>query len=201
VSYDSDVLDAVRDSFSAISMDTPAGDIAASGRSRRRRRRAKLVVTGLATAGLLVAVPALAGSSRPDAPGGAPLSLAAFTVVKNSDGTATLTLTKGQTFDTNALRQELAQAGVPAVVNVGRTCVNQDSDGDQLDAVVNPQRDSDGGVVLIFTLSAMPQGSELSISRLADHTSWQLVNANAPLTCTSEGDSPESGNDQSQPAS
>jgi hypothetical protein len=188
MSNDSDVLDAIRDSFSGIWMDTPARDIVAGGRSRRRRRRTTLVVTGLAAAALLAAVPALAGSGHPEAPVGAPLSLAAFTVVKNPDGTATLTLTKGQTFNTNALKQELAQAGVPAVVNVGRTCVNQDKDGDQLDAVVNPQRDSDGGVVLIFTPSAMPNGSELSISRLADHTTWQLVNAHAPLTCTSEND-------------
>ena len=183
---DTDVLDKLSESLSGVHMDTPIETIVARGRSRQRRRRSHRVVTA-ATAALLVVLAVLSfGSHRttPPASTGTNIHLAAFTVVTNPNGTATLTLVKGVPLDADALRQKLAQAGVPAIVTVGRSCSNQVADSAALDHVVSVQQRTDGTVVMVITPSAMPSGSELSIGMFPTHKTWTLATTDAPLTCT-----------------
>jgi hypothetical protein len=162
-----DVQDGVKASMAGVHMRTPVEEIVAAGRSRRLRRRAGGLVAGAVVAG--VAVMALlpstptqtAPSVTASAAGPVHVHLAAFSVDTNPDGTVTM-LTKAQTLDPATLQRALAQAGIPAIIKVGGFC---DSTQKQrgLDAVVHAERRPDGTVMLIFTPSAMPRGTELSI--------------------------------------
>jgi hypothetical protein len=183
---DTDVLDQLSESLSGVHMDTPVETIIARGRSRQRRHRSRRIVTGAAGALVVVLAVLSFGShrTRPPASNRTNIHLTAFTVVTNSNGTATLTLIKGVRLDADALRQKLAQAGVPAVVTVGRSCSNQVADSAALDDVVSVQQRTDGTVVMVITPSAMPNGSELSIGVFPTHKTWTLATADAPLTCT-----------------
>jgi hypothetical protein len=189
---DNDVLEWVKDAVSEIHMNTPLEAIVTRGRSRRRRRLSGLAGTGVAIGlGLALAVSAFSGSRTvpsPDDAGSA--QLMGFTLVSNHNGTATLTLTKGQLPDPSVLRQQLAQAGVPAVVNVGSRCDSQGGDPPGLDQVITSQRLTNGDVILVIDPAAMPEGSELAIGFFTDSQTWNLVTAGAPLTCTSTPPSP-----------
>ncbi len=183
---DADVLDRLSESLSGVHMVLPVETIVARGRTRQRRQRSRRMVTG-ATAVVIVALAVLTFGghrSTPPASTGGNIHLAAFTLVANRDGTATLTLIKGVPIDAEALRQKLAQAGVPAVVTVGRACSNPVADSAALDQVVSVQPRTDGTVVMVITPSAMPNGTELSIGVFPTHKTWTLAAADAPLTCT-----------------
>ncbi len=185
--HETDVLDELKESLSGVHMDRPVEAIVARGRSHQRRQRSRRMLSGVAVALALVLVVVTVdhSGSTPRGSTGSGIHLAAFTVVTNTDGTATLTLVKGVPLDPNALRQKLEQAGVPAVVTLDRSCSNQVADSGALDRVVSVQRRTDGTVVLVITPSAMPAGSELSIGVFPTHKVWTLATAGAPLTCTS----------------
>ncbi len=189
---DNDVLEWVKDTMSQIHMDTPIEAIFTRGRSRRRRRLSGLAGAGVAIGlGLALAVSINGGSGTvPPRHVVSPAKLMAFTLVSRPDGTATLTLTKGQLPDPNDLRQQLAEAGVPAVVMVGSRCDSQGGDPSGLDQVVSSKRLTDGTVILVITPSAMPEGSELAIGFFSNGQTWNLVRVDAPLTCTSALPSP-----------
>ena len=189
---DNDVVDWVKDGMSEIHMHTPVEAIQDRGRSRRRRRFAGLAGAGVAIGlGLVLAVSGFMGSGSVPSPHAArPAQLMAFTLVSHPDGTATLRLTKGQIPDPSVLRQQLAQAGVPAVVMVGSRCDSQGGDPPGLDQVVSSKRLTDGTVILVITPSAIPEGSELAIGFFSNSQTWNLVAADAPLTCTSTAPSP-----------
>ncbi len=189
---DNDVLDWVKGGMSEIHMHTPVEAIRGRGRARRRRRFSRRAGAGVAIGlGLALAVSAFTGSGSAPSPHAArPAQLMAFTLVSHPDGTATLTLTKGQIPDPSVLRQQLAQAGVPAVVMVGSRCDSEGGDPPGLDEVVSSKRLMDGTVVLVITPSAIPQGSELAIGFFSNGQTWNLVAADAPLTCTSAAPSP-----------
>src|ERR1700690_3829277 len=182
---DTDVLDELRESLHGVHMDTPVEAIVAQGRSRQRRQRSRRILTGacMTLALVLAALTVNHSRSTPPPSTGNNIHLAAFTVVTSTDGTATLTLIKGVPLDADALRQKLAQAGVPAVVTVGRSCSNQVADSAALDNVVSVQPRTDGTVVMVITPEAMPNGSELSIGVFPTHKTWTLATASAPLTC------------------
>jgi hypothetical protein len=183
---ETDVLHELRESLEGVRMDTPIEAIVAQGRSRRRRRRSGRLLTGAAM-GLAVVLAVMIldhPGTTPPASTGNSIRLAAFTVVTNPDGTATLTLIKGVPLDADGLRQKLAQAGVPAVVTVGRSCSNQVADSAALDDVVSVHQRADGTVVMVITPSAMPSGSELSIGVFPTHKTWSLATAGVPLSCT-----------------
>jgi hypothetical protein len=190
---DNDVLEMVKESMSGVHMQTPVEAIVASGRIRRRRRLSGLAVAGVAVGlGLTLGVPAVSHSgTAPQSTSANPAQLAAFTLVSNPNGTATLTLTKGQALDPETLRQALEHAGVPALVKVGTFCHSQ-GQPTGLDRVLSSQRRADGTVVIVITPSAMPKGAELSIGYkpksvpgTKDRARFTLVTAGAPLTCSS----------------
>jgi hypothetical protein len=193
---DNEILEAVRIAQPRLDMDRPVETIIARGRVRRARRRSGLVAAGLTlSAAVVVGVAGFAGSSgsgaAPSQPGARQVQLAAFTVVKNPNGTATVTfpvVQANQLINPIALRQALANAGVPAIVTIGRTCSNTVGSAAELHSVVQvqgPSGPSSQTISVIITPSAMPAGTELSIGIYPHQRSWQLADANAPLTCTS----------------
>jgi hypothetical protein len=131
---DNEVLRAAGRSLSAIPLAEPpdAGAIMARGRGRRRRR-----LTGLGAVGTAVAAVAALGvagvfgggttpvnAAGTIAPVNAPgtIRTAAFTLVKDANGTAKLTLTQDQQFNPVALQQALRQDGIPALVRINTFC-------------------------------------------------------------------------------
>jgi hypothetical protein len=189
---DSDVLEWVENAMSEIHMSRPVEAIVARGRSRRRRRLSRLTGAGVAIGlgSALVASAFIGSGSLPSRHAVRPTQPMAFTLVSHPDGTASLTLTKGQIPNPRVLRQELEQAGVPAVVTVGSRCDSQGGDPPGLDQVISPKRLTDGSVILVITPSAMPEGSKLAIGFFPNGHTWNLVAADSDLICTSTPPSP-----------
>jgi len=185
---DNDVLWKIRDSVPRVHMDMPVDAIVARGRSRRRRRLAGLAGAG-AAAGVALTLGLtgiMSSGTTPPAATSHGAQLAAFTVVSGPDGTSTLTLRKGKQYrlDPGALRQALAQHGIPALVTVGSMCDSTPAP-EGLDQVLSTRRIADGTVVTTFNPAAMPAGSKLSIGYFQTHTAFALIDDGAPLTCSS----------------
>ena len=126
-----DVMYQVRESFSGLHMDTPVEQVWARSRARRRRRLTGLTAATAATAGAAAVIALTAGGAAPaparsgHAPSASPGSasqgsvrLAAFTVTNGPGDSTTLVLRKDAPLDPSALRQALAQHGIPALVTV-----------------------------------------------------------------------------------
>jgi hypothetical protein len=205
------VLSAVRDSISGLPL--PAAPrleaITARGRARRRRHLGGLsVVAAGACAALAVG---LAGGGGPAAgPGGrsgeaashdgAPsVQLAAFSVAAGPDGSTTLTLYPGQVANPNAVRQALAEHGIPAVVTAGEFCRTADQPAPGVGEVavfsgqqnLQPGQHPAGqgpGPVVIYG-SKIPAGVKLSIgyrqSSQEREISFTLIKVGEPLMCKS----------------
>ena len=204
---DSAVLSAVRDSISGLPM--PAAPrlqaITARGRARRRRCLGGLSIAGAgACAALAIGLAGGSGSVGP-APQHAPppAHLAAFSVVTGPGGTTTLTLYPRQVINPNAVRQALAEHGIPALVTAGKFCRTADQPPPGVGQVVVlphrtlqvisgqrplPAKTGGPGPIVIYG-SAIPRGVELSIGYRQDpqdrEISFTLIQAGAPLTCTS----------------
>ena len=185
---DNDVLWKIRDSVSGVHMDMPVDAIVARGRSRRRRRLSGLAGAGAAAGvALTLGLTGILSSGNTSPPAASPgAQLAAFTVVSGPDGTSTLTLRKGKQYrlDPGALRQALAQHGIPALVTVGSMC-DSTPEPEGLDQVLSTRRLADGTVVTTFNPAAMPAGSKLSIGYFQTYTVFSLIEDGAPLTCSS----------------
>jgi hypothetical protein len=195
-----DTLRQVRDSLSGVHMDTPPEAILARSRSRQHRRRAaKLSVAGLAASGALALglTGVLSASSNTPAPAAGTIHAAAFTLVRSTNGTATLTLNQDQVFDPTTLHQALAQDGIPALVQTGIYCTSNPappSDGvvsiDLPDGSPVPWSGRQSPVppdaVTVINPAAMPSGTELSFTYTnADRTlTGGLIYDNA-YTCGS----------------
>ena len=207
---DSAVLSAVRDSISGLPM--PAAPslqaITARGRSRQRRRLGGLSIASAgACAALAVGLAGGSGSAGPapqhETP---PVHLAAFSVAAGPGGTTTLTLYPRQVINPDAVRQALAEHGIPALVTAGKFCRTADQPSPGVGQVVVlphlrqvtggqppwPARTGGPGPIVIHG-SAIPRGVELSIGYRQDpqdrEISFSLIKAGAPLTCTSIPDS------------
>ena len=185
---DNDVLWKIRDSVSGLHMDMPVDAIVARGRARRRRRLSALAGAG-AAAGVALTLGLTgitsSGNTSPAVTSNS-AQLAAFTVVSGPGGTSTLTLRKGKQYrlDPGALRQALAQHGIPALVTVGSMC-DSNPEPAGLDQVLSTRRLADGTVVTTFNPAAMPAGSKLSIGYFPTRTEFALIEDGAPLTCSS----------------
>jgi hypothetical protein len=220
---DGAVLSAVRDSMSGLRMpEAPRLDaITARGRARRRRL-GSLSIAAAGACAALVAVAGLAagsGNAKPAVSAGhalqhqaVPARLAAFSVVTGPSGTTTLTLYPGQTINPDAVRQALADHGIPALVTAGQFCrtATQPAPGVG-DVVVIPPRPNQvvtsghpaggqpAGPTLTIYGSRIPSAVKLSIGYRQDpqnrEISFTLIMANAPLTCTSIPDNGPHGDD------
>jgi hypothetical protein len=212
---DSAVLSAVRDSISELPMPTAPRleAITARGRARRRHRLGALSLAGAGACAALVAGLASGGGAvaRPAQAGPAPqhhasaIRLAAFSVVAGPDGATTLTLYPGQVANPNAVRQALAEHGIPALVTAGQFCRTAVQPAPGVGDVVTfgatqgtggqPPRP---GPIVIYG-SRIPHGVELSIGYRQDsqdsEISFTLIVAGAPLTCTSIPDNGPHGDD------
>jgi len=217
---DSAVLTAVHDSISGVPMPTAPRleAIKARGRARRRRRLGGLSVAAAgACAALVVGLAGGAPAARPATQAGPSpqhhspgVHLVAFTVAAGPDGTTTLTLYPGQVADPNAVRQALADHGIPALVTAGEFCRTAVQPAPGVGGVVTLsgpgkiQIPTSGrpagrpGPIVIYG-SRIPSGVELSIGYRQDsqenEISFSLIVANAPLTCTSIPDLGPHGND------
>jgi len=207
---DGAVLSAVRDSISGLPMPMAPGleAIKARGRARRHRRVAGLSVAAAgACAALVVGVTGGAPAARPAQQAGpapahhaAVVHLVAFTVAAGPDGTTTLTLYPGQVANPDAVRQALAEHGIPALVTAGEFCrtavqpapgvgdVVTLSGPKQIQIPANGQPTTQPGPIVING-SNIPSGVELSIGYRQDsqqnEISFTLIVTGAPTTCTS----------------
>lgn len=98
-------------------------DLAARTYERhKRRRRAGFTGLGVACAAagtaLALGLTGVLGPSRPPAA----IRTASFTLIRNANGTATLTINPLELFDPAALQSDLAQYGIPATVTSGGFC-------------------------------------------------------------------------------
>ncbi|HET9116872.1 MAG TPA: hypothetical protein VFN75_02150 [Pseudonocardiaceae bacterium] len=131
--------------------------------------------------------------------GGVHIHLAAFSVDTNPDGTVTIQTTRDPVLDASALRQALAQAGVPALVTVGTACRTADpakAASTALSRVISRPQTWDGHTVFTVTPAAIPAGEKLSIGYFAASTATtegsqasegvyvNLVSDNAAPICT-----------------
>ena len=95
--------------------------ITARGRARRRHRLSAVAgVSVAAAAGTALAL----GLTGVLGPAGAPgtIRTASFTLLSNSNGTATLTINPKELLDPAALQSDLTQYGIPAKVTSGSFC-------------------------------------------------------------------------------
>jgi hypothetical protein len=122
---DHEVLRTAARSLSAIPM-AAAPDVRAimtRGRARGRRRLTGLGLGGTAAAAVVaLGLAGVFGGGTVPVRAAGTISTAAFTLVNNANGTATLTLSQDQVFDPAALQQALARDGIPALVKMGTFC-------------------------------------------------------------------------------
>jgi hypothetical protein len=182
---DNDLAYQVRESVSAIHMQTPVESIMQTARRQRRARRTALSATavGCCAAIAVISIALASADNPPAAPRDAQLE--AFTLTSGPAGSTSLTLHKGAQYrlDPDALRRGLAAHGIPALVTVGTSCdTNPEPDG--LDHVVTARRESNGEVFLTIDPAAIPAGAELSIGYFANHTTYSLIDQNAPKRCS-----------------
>jgi len=169
---DSEVLRAASGSLSAIPMASPPDVEAIMARGRARRRHRLSAVAGLSLAGVAAGTALALGLTgvlgRTPAPG--TIRTAAFTLVSNSNGTATLTISPGELLDPAALQSDLTQYGIPAKVTTGSFCTSDPAPAGFSQVVSSyPAGEStstpQNGVPPTITIdpAAMPAGTELSV--------------------------------------
>lgn len=194
---DHEVLRAAFDSLSAIPVASPPDVEAIMARGRARRRRRLSAVAGVpvaAAAGtaLALGLTGVLGPAR--APG--TIRTASFTLVSNTDGTATLTINPKELLDPAALQNDLAQYGIPAKVTSGSFCSSHPVPAG-FPQVVSRQPAGPGtgtpqpGVRPTITIdpAAMPAGAELSVGYFQLSSGEQQANVvlidTSSYTCTS----------------
>jgi hypothetical protein len=150
------------------------GAIMALGRARQRRRRRQLgtgitactaaaaVAIGLGLTGAFGSA-AVTGGIRTTAPPRDPgtIRTTAFTLVRNANGTVTLTLNLFAVLDTVTLQSDLRHDGIPAIVTTGSFCSSHPSPAGFFQVVtVTGQK---GSRTMTVNPAVMPAGTELSI--------------------------------------
>jgi hypothetical protein len=182
---DSDTVDAVRDSLTTakdslvgVHVNTPLDAIVRNGRARRRRHR----LTGLTgaaavTAGMALAVTALASSGHPAGHSGYPAShrltarLAAWTVARQADGDIKITIR--ELSDPSGLQSTLRADGVPATVSSSTqsdpSCQPYPMTQALVTSIYHAQKGAgSGNTVLVIHPSALPRGAGVQIGTSVD---------------------------------
>jgi hypothetical protein len=162
----------LRDSLSGVAMPERPRLEAIMARGRARRRHRLSAVAGLSVAGAAAGTALAVGLTGVLGPARTPgtIRTAAFTLVSNSNGTATLTINPKELLDPAALQSDLARYGIPAKVTTGSFCSSDPAPAGFSQVVsshpagpftATPQN----GVHPTITINpaAMPAGTELSI--------------------------------------
>src|SRR5262249_35357521 len=163
---------------------------------RSRQMRRALIVGAAGGAALAIAIgAAVASNGTSGTPGRAEagsvhVHLAAFSVDTNPGGTVTVILSQAQIVDPNALRQALAQAGIPARITVGSVCYNPVQNRSRLLEAFALSKPGPGEASkLVITPSKLPAGSTLTIGYLMNGAVgkpfFSALAAGAPVTCSS----------------
>jgi hypothetical protein len=168
---DSEVLRAAADSFSAIPMASPPDVRAIMARGRTRRARRLSALAGLSVAGAAAGTALVLGLTGVVGPARAPgtIRTASFTLMSNSNGTATLTISPKELLDAAALQNDLAQYGIPAKVTTGSLCTSDPAPAGFSEVVTSLTGPGTatlqpvGQPTLTIDPAAIPAGTELSI--------------------------------------
>jgi hypothetical protein len=182
---DSDTVDVVRDSLTTakdslvgVHVNTPLDAIVRNGRARRRRHRLTGLTGAVAvTAGMALAVTALASSGHPAShsgrPAGHPLTarLAAWTVAKQADGDIKITIR--ELSDPSGLQSTLRADGVPATVSsstqLDPSCQPYPVPQALVTSIYHAQKGvGSGNTVLVIHPSALPRGAGVQIGTSVD---------------------------------
>jgi hypothetical protein len=113
-------------------------------------------------------------------------------VTNGPGGNTTLILYKGPEYpqlDPSALREALAQHGIPALVTVGTFCRSTPGAPAGLGQVVHPSSLADGSAMVING-QALPSGTRLSIGYFQGHVRMAVIEDGARLSCSSTSISP-----------
>jgi hypothetical protein len=207
--HDSDaiaVLDTLKDALDDVGMQTPAEQIVAAGRARRRRRLAG------ATAGVVTGAAAITGvtlgltaPAATDSAGGVHIRTVAYAVDSQNDGTVRVSWDKRRYFEDHAgLQEALRTAHFPVLIKVGEFCrgpqdagtLDASGVGPGVDKVMKGESSGDGRVTFVFTPAAMPAGTQLFIGYLSPAqlavvggnpgSVERLVPTGVALTCTTQ---------------
>ena len=128
------------------------------------------------------------GSSPPRGTGA--IRTAAFTITRNANGTATLTINPKVLFDPSTLQSDLAQYGIPAKVTTASFCSSDPAPSGFSRAVTfSPAIQGDSGrqqvhnPAVTINPAAMPAGTELSVGAFqvsnGDDTALALITTNS----------------------
>jgi len=209
---DNEVLCAASDSLSALPVASPPDveAIMARGRARRRRRLSAVASVSVAAAAGTALALGLTGVLGPARTPGT-IRTVSFTLVSNSDGTATLTINPKELLDPAALQNDLAHYGIPAKVTSGSFCSSDPAPAGFSQVVPGQPAGSGTGTpqpvvqpTITIDPSAMPAGAELSIGYFQLSSGEQQANVvlidTSSYTCTStppDFPSPPAGYDES----
>jgi hypothetical protein len=163
-------------------------------------RRALIAVAAGGAAVTVAIAAAVASNGTSGAPGrveagAVHVHLADFSVDTNPGGTVAVTLSQAQILDPHALRQALAQAGIPARVTPDSVCYNPVPDRSALFEAVAMQKLRPGEASdVVITPSKLPAGSTLAIGYVHPPSAapgglakpfFSLLTAGAPVICSS----------------
>jgi hypothetical protein len=196
-----EVLRAAASSLSAIPMaESPDPEaIMARGRARRRRRLTGLGLAGTAAVGAVALGVAGVLGGGPAIRATGTIRTAAFTLVKNANGTATLTLSQDQLLNPSTLQRSLARDGIPALVKSFTYCWSDPApaspagvvsfqlpDGRPVAKSSYPgQHPVPPSAVAVINPAVMPAGTELFFNYVNGPVlSWDLIYTNSH-TCLS----------------
>ena len=209
---DNEVLCAASDSLSALPVASPPDveAIMARGRARRRRRLSAVASVSVAAAAGTALALGLTGVLGPARTPGT-IRTVSFTLVSNSDGTATLTINPKELLDPAALQNDLAHYGIPAKVTSGSFCSSDPAPAGFSQVVPGRPAGSGTGTpqtggqpTITIDPSAMPAGAELSVGYFQLSSGEQQANVvlidTSSYTCTStppDFPSPPAGSDES----
>lgn len=152
-------LTSIKEAQTDVHLDQPPAVITARARARRVRRglSGAGAVALAGAAGLALALPGGPAVARP-----VHVNLDAWSVNTTSSGLVDISIR--ELSDLALLRQDLAAAGVPAVVTFGEVCTAATGDLPQLEQVLHKQQPAEGSdVVMTVDPAAIPAGSELVI--------------------------------------
>ena len=182
---DSDTVDVVRDSLTAakdslaeVQVNMPLDAIVRNGRARRRRHRLTGLTGAMAvTAGMALAVTALASSGHPASQSGHAAShpviarLAAWTVAKQANGDIKITIR--ELSDPSGLQSTLRADGVPANVSSSTqpdpSCQPYPQTQALFTSIYHAQKGvGSGNTVMVIHPSALPSGAGVQIGASVD---------------------------------